>query len=91
MDTLEIIIIIISVLLITLTCNLPEWCDKIKLSNLPLPRKGGTVKSLQLLSTSGTLLGPKEKAPVAAKWAVPHLLGFGFGVQVRVQGLGFGI
>ena len=30
----------------------PEWCDKIKLSNLLLPRKGGTIKSLQLLSTS---------------------------------------
>jgi len=28
--------LIISVLFITLTCNLPEWCDKIKLSNLPL-------------------------------------------------------
>ena len=30
--------IIISVLFITLTCNLPEWCDKIKLSNLLQPR-----------------------------------------------------
>jgi hypothetical protein len=29
-----------------------EWCDKIKLSNLLLPRKRGTIKSLQqLLST----------------------------------------
>jgi len=37
----SVIIIIISVLFITLTCNLPEWCDKIKLSNLLLPRKGG--------------------------------------------------
>ena len=37
---------------ITLTCNFVlEWCDKIKLSNLLLPRKGGTIKSLQLLST----------------------------------------
>ena len=52
-----IIIIIISVLFITLICNLPEWCDKTKLSNLLLPQKGGTIKSLQLLSTSGTLLG----------------------------------
>jgi hypothetical protein len=43
---------------ITLTCNFVlEWCDKIKLSNLLLPRKGGTIKSLQLLSTSGTLRG----------------------------------
>jgi len=25
-----------------------EWCDKIKLSNLLLPRKSGTIKSLQL-------------------------------------------
>ena len=33
-----------------------EWCDKIKLSNLLLPRKSGTIKSLQLLSTSATLL-----------------------------------
>jgi len=33
-----------------------EWCDKIKLSNPLLPRKSGTIKSLQLLSTSGTLL-----------------------------------
>jgi hypothetical protein len=33
---------------ITLTCNFVlEWCDKIKLSNLLLPRKGGTIKSLQ--------------------------------------------
>ena len=28
-----------------------EWCDKIKLSNLLLPRKSGTIKSLQLIST----------------------------------------
>jgi hypothetical protein len=27
-----------------------EWCDKIKLSNLLLPRKSGTIKGLQLLS-----------------------------------------
>ena len=36
----------------------PEWCDEIKLSNLMLQRKSGTIKSLQLLSTStlgGTL------------------------------------
>ena len=29
-----------------------KWCDKIKLSNLLLLRKSGTIKSLQLLSTS---------------------------------------
>ena len=28
-----------------------EWCDDIKLSNLLLPRKSCTIKSLQLLST----------------------------------------
>ena len=33
-----------------------KWCEKIKLSNLLLPRKGGTIKSLRLLSTSETLL-----------------------------------
>ena len=33
-----------------------EWCDKFKLSNLLLPRKSGTGKRLQLLSTSETLL-----------------------------------
>ena len=36
------------------TCLL-EWCDTIKLSDLLLPRKSGTIKSLQLLLTSGTL------------------------------------
>jgi len=41
------------------TLNL-EWCDKIKLSNLLLPRKSGTIKSLQLLSTSGTLLALEQ-------------------------------
>ena len=40
------------------TLNL-EWCDKMKLSNLRLPRKSGTFKSLQLLSTSRTLLATK--------------------------------
>ena len=29
-----------------------KWCDRIKLSNILLPRKRGTIKSLQLLSTS---------------------------------------
>jgi hypothetical protein len=29
-----------------------EWCDKIKLSNLLLPRKSGNIKSLQLPSTA---------------------------------------
>ena len=59
-----------TILFITLTCqrilmsvissllhshvNL-EWCDTIKLSNPLLPRKSGTIKSLQLLSTSETL------------------------------------
>ena len=34
---------------ITLTCNFVlEWCDKIKLSNLLLPQKGGTIKSLAI-------------------------------------------
>jgi len=33
----------------------PERCDTIKLSNLLLPRKSGNIKSLQLLSTSGTV------------------------------------
>ena len=42
--------IIISVLFITLTCNLPEWCDKTKLSNLLLPRKSGTIKSHAFLN-----------------------------------------
>ena len=37
-DLATIIIIIISVLFITLTCNLPERCDEIKLSNLLRPR-----------------------------------------------------
>jgi len=40
-----------------------EWCDNIKLSNLLLPRKSGTIKSLQVLSTSGTLLlEPRTRA-----------------------------
>ena len=30
-----------------------EWCDKIKLSNLLLPRKTGTIKSLRLLQQQG--------------------------------------
>jgi len=34
-----------------------EWCDEIKLSNLLLPRKSGTIKSLQLL-----LPGPHQLA-----------------------------
>ena len=54
-DAQVIIIIIIRVLIITLTCNLLKWCDKIKVSNLLLPRKSGTLKSLQPLSTLGTL------------------------------------
>jgi len=33
------------------TLNL-EWCDKIKLSNLLLPRNSGTIKSLQLIESS---------------------------------------
>jgi len=37
-----------------------EWCDKIKLSNLLLPRKSCTIKSLQLLSTSATLLALEQ-------------------------------
>jgi len=51
------VIIIIKFLFITL--NL-EWCDKIKPTNLLLPRKSGTIKSLQLLSTSGTLLALEQ-------------------------------
>jgi len=35
-----------------------EWCDKIKLSNLLLPRKSGTIKSLQL--RFGVILGSDE-------------------------------
>jgi len=35
--------------------TLLKCCDKIKLSNLLLPRKSGTIKSLQILSTLGTL------------------------------------
>ena len=42
-----IIIIIINFLFITL-----GWCDKIKLLNLLLPRKSGTVKGLRLLPTT---------------------------------------
>jgi len=37
-----------------------EWCDEIKLANLLLPRKSGTIKSLQLLSTS-IRFGPSAK------------------------------
>ena len=37
-----------------------EWCDQIKLSNLLLPWKSGTIKSLQLLSTSTTLLALEQ-------------------------------
>ena len=37
-----------------------EWCDNIKLSNLLLPWKSGTIKSLQLLSTSLTLLALEQ-------------------------------
>jgi hypothetical protein len=59
-----IIIIIISVLFITLSCNFPEWCEKIKLSNLLLPRKGGTIKSLQLLSTVLSSLAIWERKQV---------------------------
>ena len=33
-----------------------EWCDEIKLSNLPLPRKSGTIKRFQLLSTKSQIL-----------------------------------
>ena len=46
------------VLFITLTCYLPEWCDKTKLSNLLLPRKGGTIQSLRLLSAEPCLMAP---------------------------------
>ena len=44
----SLIIFIISVLFITLACNLPEWCDQIKLSNLPStlnPKPYGVIKS----------------------------------------------
>ena len=61
------IIIIISVLFITLF----EWCE-IKLSNLLLPRRGGTIKSLQLLSTSGTLLGLEQLGSRSEPPTNPH-------------------
>ena len=37
------------------TLNL-KWCDTIKLSDLLMSRKSGSIKRLQLLSTSGALL-----------------------------------
>jgi hypothetical protein len=40
-----------------------EWCDKIKLSNLLLPRKSVTIKILQLLSTSGVRVDPLCREP----------------------------
>ena len=47
-------ITIINCLFITLTCNAEnlKWCDKFELTNLLLPRKNGTIKSLHLPSTS---------------------------------------
>ena len=45
------------------TFNL-EWCDQIKLSDALMPRKSGTIKSLQQLSTSGTVLALEQFAIV---------------------------
>ena len=67
-----------------------EWCDKIKLSNLLLPRKSGTIKSLQLLSTSATLLALEQLvnfdpttlvSPKSAGWCL-GFRGSNFGFQV---------
>ena len=55
-----------------------ELCDIIKVSNLLLPRKSGTFKSLQPLSTLGTLwdlrqlgsrsLGPPDVRTISMQW-----------------------
>ena len=67
-----------SVLFIRLTRNLPEWCDNIKLSNLLLPRKGGTNTGLQLLSTSGTLVYRRRGGVDAKEERIGLLSGVGF-------------
>ena len=65
------IIIIISVLFIALTCNLPSGVIKSN-SQILLPRRGGTIKSLQLLSTSGTLLGLEQLGSRSEPPTNPH-------------------
>ena len=49
-----------------------EWCGRIKLSNLLLPRKSGTIDSFQLRSTSETLLalGCTERSIPVAKTSI---------------------
>ena len=73
----------LSLLFIILTCNLPVWCDKIKLSNLLLPRKGGTFKSLQLLSTSGTFSDLNCRTRSKARCTRPQ--------SIRVPAVAFGV
>ena len=69
-----------------------EWYDEIELSNLLLPWKSDTIKSLPLLLTSLCHLDGEIKRlrELAISWARPRVRGCLVGLQARVQGLGCG-